>query len=152
MLGLLARRLTNPVRIQPIRTHTKRVWFEYYEIIFRFSLQFILVSQVPRAVAKDSWMDSRVAGAIFVIAPISTFCLGVWQYRFQNNPKKNNFFCWHTLSKAASMEIWPDSRARWESEESRTSATQVGAESWFSCSCHALMHGSKKLSSIWLSV
>ena len=33
-------------------------------------------------------MDSRVAGAIFVIAPISTFCLGVWQYRFQNNPKK----------------------------------------------------------------
>jgi len=26
-------------------------------------------------------MDSRVAGAIFVIAPISTFCLGVWQYR-----------------------------------------------------------------------
>ena len=44
--------------------------------------------QVPRAVAKDSWMDSRVAGAIFVIAPISTFCLGVWQYRLG---KKSNF-------------------------------------------------------------
>ena len=28
-------------------------------------------------------MDSRVAGAIFVIAPISTFCLGVWQYRLE---------------------------------------------------------------------
>ena len=39
--------------------------------------------QVPRAVAKDSWMESRVAGAIFVIAPISTFCLGVWQYRLE---------------------------------------------------------------------
>ena len=38
---------------------------------------------MPRAVAKDSWMDSRVAGAIFVIAPISTFCLGVWQYRLE---------------------------------------------------------------------
>jgi len=60
MLGLLTRRLTSPLMKQPVRTHTKRV---------------------PRAVAKDSWMDSRVAGAIFVIAPISTFCLGVWQYR-----------------------------------------------------------------------
>jgi len=60
MLGLLARRMNSPLMKLPVRTHTKRV---------------------PRAVAKDSWMDSRVAGAIFVIAPISTFCLGVWQYR-----------------------------------------------------------------------
>ena len=57
----------------------------------------MLLSQVPRAVAKDSWMDSRVAGAIFVIAPISTFCLGVWQYRFQNNPKKLFLLLTHSL-------------------------------------------------------
>jgi len=50
----------HPLRSQPVRNHTKRV---------------------PRGVAKESWMDSKVAGAIFVIAPISTFCLGVWQYR-----------------------------------------------------------------------
>jgi len=35
--------------------------------------------RVPRAVQKEP--PSKLAGAIFLLAPVSTFCLGVWQYR-----------------------------------------------------------------------
>jgi len=54
-------------RIRPLST--RESWVRHY------------TKQVPRGVRKEPYISPRIAGAVFLLAPVSTFCLGVWQYR-----------------------------------------------------------------------